>query len=390
MGMFDRFKKRSSGAMVGLTLQSPGVICPAGYHHLLDAPEVAGAIWRISDMIASMTIHLMRNEKSGDVRVRDALAYKVDVAPWSLGTRHTLISWIVAGMLTDGNACVLPLTGGGLLEDLVPMPGARPQRRPDGSPYEVVWRGVAFEPDEVLHFPYHVDLLHPWLGTGTRVQLQQVVDSLLQANTTKQAYMSSEYKPPIIISVNADSDLADLDKRKKFLEKYTKRSSPDEPWVIPAELMKVAQVRPLSLNDLAIRDGVELDKKSVAAIFGVPGFMVGVGSYNKDEYNTFIREVLMPLAQIIQQELTKKLLVSQERYFRFNSRSLYAYDLKELADIADNLYVRGLMTGNEARDWLGLAPKAGLDELVILENFIPIDRIGDQKKLKGADNYGNE
>lgn len=389
MGLFDRFKKRSAGATVGLTLQSPGIICPTGYHHLLDAPEVAGAIWRISDMIASMTIHLMRNEKNGDVRVRDALAYKVDVAPWSMGTRHTLISWIVSVMLTDGNACVLPRTGGGLLEDLIPMPGARPRRRADGGDYEIAWRGVTFDPDEVLHFPYHVDLQYPWLGTGTRVQLQQVVDSLLQANSTKQAYMSSEYKPPIIISVNADSDLADPEKRKKFLDRYTKRSSPDEPWVIPAELMNVAQVRPLSLNDLAIRDGVELDKKSVAAIFGVPGFMVGVGSYNKDEYNTFIREVLMPLAQIIQQELTKKLLVSQERYFRFNSRSLYAYDLKELADIAENLFVRGLMTGNECRDWMGLPPMAGLDKLVILENYIPLDRIGDQSKLKGADNDGN-
>lgn len=355
-----------------------------GYTSLAHNPEIAAGVDTIARLIGSMTIHLMENHEDGDVRVRNELARKIDIEPNSYTTREQFVHWIVRTMYLEGNgnAVVYPESRAGIIRDLNPIPPAMATFIPDGWGYKVVISGKEYAPDKVLHFALNPDSYYPWLGTGYRVSLADVANNLKQAAATQKGFMSSKWKPSIIVKVDALTDeFSSPEGRQKLLESYAMSGEAGEPWMIPAEQFSVEQVRPLTLSDLALDAMVTLDKRTVAAVLGIPPFVLGVGDFHRDAWNNFINTTIMPLAKLIEQEMTKKLLKKSEWFFRFNSRSLYNYDLNEMAAVADDQYIRGIMTGNEVRDWIGLSPMDGLNELIILENYIPRGMIGDQSKL---------
>lgn len=390
------FKRRSRADPVTVFYSGEGC-APAGYHRLLDAPEVAACVDRICAIVSSATIHQMESSKKGDKRIRDELSRFIDVTPWApMGTRAAWMSWIVATMLTvgDGEAYLMPhyvnVNGRVLIDGLEPMPGA--MAVPDEETvYKVHWRGAVFAPDEIVPFRLFADLDQPWRGRGYRVQASKIAASLKQTGELKDSLSSPQYKPPMLIAVNSDVDFSEPGARDEFIENYLEHSESGKPWVFTADLLNVSQMKPLTLADLAVKDTVELDKRTVAAIFGVPPFLLGLGGYNEAEYNGFIRTVIVHICKVIEQTLTSSLLISPNRYFRFNRRHLYAYDLKTLIDMDLAMADRGYLNGDEVREDAFRDP-AGLTEYKILENYIPADMSGQQKKLvpkAGADEEGD-
>ena len=194
--------------------------------------------------------------------------------------------------------------------------------------------------------------------------------------------MESKWKPSVIVKVDAlTEEFASQSGRSKLLESYVKSANVGEPWLIPAEQFSVEQIRPLSLSDLAIADVVKIDKSTVAAVLGVPAFILGVGEYNQKEWEMFINTTVLSIVTELQQEMTKKLILSPKMYLRFNYWSLLNWDIKTISDVLLAGSDRGFITGNEYRDRIGFEPREGLDELRILENYLPWDMSGKQKKL---------
>lgn len=398
MGIFEKIWKRNKPSKPINMLSHSDL----GLSNLMDSyvplsrnPDVVTAVNKIADLVSNMTIHLMENTDKGDIRIRDGLARKIDINPCEHMTRKSWIFKIVRDLLLYGDGNSVLYVEYDLVTDYIsnlrPFPMREVSFRTDKDSYVISFRGEEFSPDEVVHFVINPDPDIPYIGTGFRVTLTDVVQSLNMATKTKKSFMNGKNIPSLIVKV--DSSSAELDSeqgRERIAEKYLSTSRIGTPWIVPEALLDIQQVKPLSLTDIALNESVELDKRTVAGLLGVPAFILGVGEFNKTEYNNFVNTTVMSIATTITQTLTRDLLLSSNRYFKLNPRSLFSYNITELSAVAQQMANSAAMRRNEWRDWLGMAPDPEMEELIVLENFLPQEKLGDQNKLKGGEEENAE
>ena len=199
--------------------------------------------------------------------------------------------------------------------------------------------------------------------------------------------MRNKNIPSLVVSVNGDTEELTTEEGKTAIKNsYLSSAQAGDPWIIPAEMMKIDQVKPLTLKDIAINESVEIDKKTIAGLIGVPAFFLGVDKFDKEEYNNFVNTRILSISLIISQTLTRDLITSENKYFRLNPRSLYSYNITELVSAGTQMVQIAALRRNELRDWVGLPPDEDMNEIIVLENYLPQKELGNQKKLKGGEN----
>lgn len=390
-GLFKKRKTRAEPDKVqawirGVTGEE--VIVPEGYVSLENNEEIKRCIHKIADLVSDMTIMLLQNGENGDIRIKNELSKKIDVYPNAFMVRKNFIYTIVTDMLSKGNAIVIPETENGYISNLRIISPDEVSYSKNENGYNLWYKGKYLNPNEVLHFVYIPSKDCRYWGEGITPLLKSTIENLSQANATKKAFLKSKWKPTLIISMQADAEeLQDKEMRREILGSYTETTELGEPWLIPAGEIKVEKITPLTLNDLAIQDSITLDIKTIASIFNIPPFMVGIGEFNKDEYNNFINTTIMSTATIIQQEYTKKLLYSPDLYFKFNPKSLLQYDLSEKASFVKEMISGGILNRNEGRCEFDYSPVdvEGMNNYTVLENYLEVADLDKQKKLRKDD-----
>lgn len=361
------------------------------YVRLSDNPEVRMAVERIADMVSSMTIQLMKNSEKGDKRVINELSRVVDISPNRYMTRKNFIAWITRVLLLEGggNAVVKPVFDGFKLLELKPIPPSNVSFNISDEDYTITIGSQEYDPQTLLHFVINPDPNLPFIGSSYKIALKDLVSNLKQSYVTKKAFMSSEYMPSVVVSMDTNSDIEGEDKKEEIEKRYLTRKKVGAPWIIPEGMVKVETLKPLTLQDLAINEAVEIDKKTVASLLGVPPFLLGVGTYSKDEYNNFVNTKILSFAQSIQQTLNQ-LIIDPTMYFNFNPRSLYNYSLNDLVTAGVQMVSVNSLRRNELRNWVGMPPDEEMDDLLVLENYLQQKDIQNQMKLVQNQSKGGE
>lgn len=384
----DAPASKRSGILTGISLTDADgwrEILSAGYRPIMDCPTVRRCVDVYAHLIASMTVRVMKNGEMGDERIKDGLSRVIDITPSPHMTRVNWLTLLTRIMLTRGNAFVLPIYRGEYLQELkILLPSETVVTYISEDDYRVLWRGASYTPDDILNFVFEPDENRPYIGKGWTAQLSDVVKAIDATAAAKLAVQSATF-PSLIVKVDGFSeDLQSEAGRDRMAERYITSTKAGKPWMIQADAFDVQQVKPLSLTDLAIRDSVELDLKSAAAMTGIPAFELGVGTFSAEEHRKFVATSVMYIAQIIQQTLTDGLLYAPDRYISLNPMSLMAYNMSELVSNGKEMVDRNALTRNEWRGMVGFAPREDMEQKLILENYIPEEKAGDQKKLKGG------
>ena len=146
-----------------------------------------------------------------------------------------------------------------------------------------------------------------------------------------------------------------------------------------------AQYIPISQSsaDSQMIETREFNVAEIARFFNISPILLGDLSHNsyssiEDSNIEFVNHTLLPLINLIEEEINRKMITNKNIYIDFDENALLKGNRSTMADYYTKLVSNAIITINEAREQLGYNPKEGADELIIPYTKIEDNTIGGQ------------
>ena len=240
--------------------------------------------------------------------------------------------------------------------------------------------------DEILHFKtsFSFDGL---VGMPVREILKT------QINTNKHAeaflnkfYQSGMYGSKLLVHYTGQMDSASENALVEEIERFTAKTSNGK--IMPLPLGFQAVVLDMKLADAQFFENNKVTALQIAGAFGIKPNVIN--DYSKSSYSNsesqqldFYVNTLQPLFKSYEQEMTSKLLRSDEQEngmrLNINEKILFKMDSKTQSEVITTYLNNFAMTVNEAREELDLpyiSEEKGGNKLIGNGNAITLDKAG--------------
>jgi HK97 family phage portal protein len=320
---------------------------------LLSIPAAYRCVQIIADSIASLPVHAVRNGRE----LADTPSILFDPSPGE--SRVDTVAALVTSLVMTGNAYALVAERdrNGFAQSIVVLSPDAVNVRQDAGLVTYTIGGNEYDSEDVVHvrgmtLPGHIRGLGP-----LDVQRRSLGIAIAGEDYASEMFVSGSI-PSGVIKVEAELTREEAETIKnRFVAAHGGRQR--SPALISGGMSYEALG--FSAADLELLSSRMFNAQAVATIFGVPGFLIGIGSGDSKTYSNvqqdsqaFVRWTLRPHMAKIEAALSSLLPRGQEA--RFNIDALLRTDTLSRYQAHEIALRSGFMTPNEVRELEHLDP----------------------------------
>lgn len=390
MNILNIFKRNEPDPQpIGKVLKSESTVeqsctSPLLYHSYdpidaLQLPAVYAALSIISNSIATLPIYVKQYKNNERSILPNHKIQKLFYT--MLQSKHTVIKQLVFDLLLYGNSYVYIKRTDGKPEKLVYLQFGDVQvnyrKEEDIVEYQCCNHKQVpklVKQEDMLHFAR--DTRDGIMGRGF---LYFAAEVIRLAGYTQQAvedyFRSGCSLTGILKFKNGLRGIQQQDIRNQWMQIHSHGARGAGLGVLGGD----ADYIPISQNsaESQMLETREFNIAEIARFFNISPILLGDLTHNsyssiEDSNIEFVQHTLLPIINLMEEEINRKLITVSSQYVDFDETELLKGDMAAMANFLTSMVDKAIMTRNEARKKIGLNPVEGGDELVL-----PFTKISD-------------